>query len=116
MPFARRFDPPATEADRVAARASASAIRASLVDKAAAGERATIHIDMSRPRRGVWLHTWENLPGLSLDIGRRMYSHTLLPGWEYSVREFRTEMLDDLDLLAETGERPKVATANKVPV
>lgn len=115
MPLHRRFDPPATPPDREAARKSAAAIRESIAHPKSAGVRSVIHIDMSRPRRGVWLFTWENLPGLSLDSGRRMYAHTLLPGWEYSILEMRTEMLDDLDLLAETGERPKVATAKKVP-
>ena len=65
---------------------------------------------MARPRRGVWLATWPNLPGLTLDCGRRVYTRTLLPKWEYTVAEMRTEMLDDLEYLAETGEQPKVAT------
>lgn len=65
---------------------------------------------LARPRRGIWLVTWENLPGLMFDAGRRMYSHVLLPRWEYSVAEMRTEMLDDLDHFALTGEQPKTAT------
>jgi hypothetical protein len=53
---------------------------------------------------------WRNLPGLQLDAGRRAYSHTLLPGWEYTPAEMRTEMIDDLERLGATGERPAAAT------
>ena len=42
--------------------------------------------------------------------GRRVYVHALLPKWEYTVAEMRTEMLDDLEHLAATGEQPKAAT------
>lgn len=65
---------------------------------------------MARPRRGVWLAMWSNLPGLALDCGRRCYSHSLLPGWEYTIAEMRTEMIDDLEHFARTGEQPKIAT------
>lgn len=58
----------------------------------------------------MWVTIWSGLPGLMLDAGRRRYSHTLLPGWEYTVAEMRTEMIEDLERLADTGERPKVAT------
>ena len=69
-----------------------------------------MHVDLARPRRGVWLATWPNLPGLMLDLGKRTYTHELLPGWEYTPAEMRTEMVDDLERFAETGEQPKVAT------
>lgn len=95
---------------REEAASAARAIRRAIADPKTAGERSTMHIDMSRPRRGVWLFTWANLPGLTLEAGRHLYSHTLLPGWEYTQAELRTEMLDDLEHFAETGELPKVAT------
>lgn len=89
---------------------AAAGIRAAIADSKAAGERSTMHIDMSRPRRGIWLHTWSNLPGLTLDAGQLLYSHVLLPGWEYTPAELRTELIPDLEHFAETGEQPKVAT------
>lgn len=88
----------------------ASGIRAAIANPRTAGDRMTAHIDLSRPRRGVWLVMWSNLPGLTLDCGRRVYSHTLLPGWEYTPAELRTELIADLEHFAETGEQPKVAT------
>lgn len=97
-------------AEREKARASAIAIRAAVSDPLVAGEMTVIHIDLSRPRRGLWMTTWGNLPGLMFDAGKRSYTHALLPGWEYTVSEMRTEMIDDLERLADTGERPKVAT------
>lgn len=96
--------------DRQKAREAAAAIRAAIADPAKAGERSTVHLDLSRPRRGVWLATWANLPGFAFDIGARSYSHALLPGWSYTPREMRTEMLEDLERYADTGEQPKVAT------
>lgn len=72
-----------------------------------------MHVDLSRPRRGVWLTMWKNLPGLTFDMGLKAYQHVLLPGWEYTVREMRTEMIEDLDRLADTGERPTKATRKK---
>jgi hypothetical protein len=89
---------------------AAAAIRAAIADPASAGERRTTHLLMARPRRGVWLAMWANLPGLVLDCGRRRYSHAMLPGWEYTVAEMRTEMIDDLEHFAKTGEQPKIAT------
>lgn len=102
--------PPAGPGERLEAGESAEAIRASIADPAAAGGRRAVHVDLSRPRRGVWIVTWERVPGLSLDRGAREYSHALLPGWTYSPRELRTEMLDDLDRLADDGGRPTEAT------
>jgi hypothetical protein len=87
-----------------------AAIRAAIADPTTAGEPSIVHIDFARPRRGAWFRTWGNLPGLMLDIGRKVYSHTLLPRWEYTPREMKTEMLEDLDRFAETGEQPKEAT------
>lgn len=95
---------------RHAAQEAARAIRASIKDPTSAGERRVAHILLSRPRRGLWMATWENLPGLTFDAGRRTYSHALLPTWEYTIAEMKTEMLDDLDKLAATGEQPKEAT------
>lgn len=96
--------------DREQARQSAAAIRAAIADPTTAGQAGVVHIDMSRPRRGLWFKTWSNLPGLMLDIAARQYTHTLLPGWQYTVREMRTEMLEDLDRFADTGEQPTQAT------
>lgn len=107
---ARAKLPSATQAEREKARASATAIRRAIADPATAGERGVVHIDLSRPRRGLWLTTWKGLPGLLFDAGRNSYMHTLLPGWEYTVREMRTEMIEDLERLAETGERPTTVT------
>lgn len=95
---------------RQEAASAARAIRSAIVDPTTAGDRSVMHIDMSRPRRGVWLFTWANLPGLTLEAGRRLYSHILLPGWEYTPAELRTEMIEDLERFAETGELPKMAT------
>ncbi len=95
---------------REKAHQSAIAIRAAIAMPSTAGERRIVHLDMGRPRRGIWLATWPNLPGLTLDWGRRRYRHELLPGWEYTVREMVGEMLEDLDRFAETGELPREAT------
>lgn len=95
---------------RAEARTAALAIRAAIADRSLAGKRSVAHLLVARPRRGVWLVTWSKLPGLMLDAGRRVYWHTLLPAWEYTVAEMKTEMLDDLDHFALTGEQPKTAT------
>ena len=95
---------------RLDAAKAAAAIRAALADPATAGEPTVAHLDMSRPRRGVWIRIWPNLPGLMLDLGRRTYTHALLPRWEYTVREMRTEMIEDLERFATTGEQPTEAT------
>lgn len=103
-------DVAATPAERAQAAALAIAIREAIADPTTAGEPTTVHVDYSNPRRGVWLTIWPNLPGLFLNKARRAYTHRLLPGWEYTPREMRTEMVEDLERLAATGERPKVAT------
>ncbi len=76
------------------------------------GEKGVMHVDLARPRRGVWYTTWSNLPGFlrSLDRGGRVYTHALLPGWEYQRREVKAEMVPDLEALAERGVRPTEAT------
>lgn len=92
------------------AREAAKAIRAALADPTSAGERSFAHFLLARPRRGVWLTTWSNLPGLSLNAGKRSYTHVLLPGWQYTPAELCSELIGDLEHFAETGEQPKVAT------
>lgn len=98
---------------RSEARLAALAIRAAIADRSIAGERSVAHVLMSRPRRGVWLVTWSKLPGLVMDAGRKVYMHVLLPGWEYTIAEMRTELIDDLDHFALTGEQPKAATTKE---
>lgn len=100
----------ATHHAREAARSSAAAIRAAIANPSAAGEPRTAHVLLARPRRALWLTTWSGLPGLMLDAGRRVYLHKLLPGWEYTPAEMRSEMLEDLERFADTGEQPEAAT------
>jgi hypothetical protein len=70
-----------------------------------------MHLDLSRPRRGLWLTTWANLPGFVRE--NSAYRHDCLPGWQYTRAEIVPEMIPDLEALAEKGERPTVATAPK---
>ena len=72
------------------------------------GAESTGHIDMSRPRRAVWFTTWAGLPGFArfIDKAGRHYTHECLPGWEYARHEIRSEMIPDLEQLAERGIRP----------
>lgn len=102
--------PPVTMLDREAAACAASALRAAIADPATAGTPIIAHILLARPRRGMWMKTWSNLPGLMRDIGAGVYSHALLPGWGYTTREMKGEMIEDLERLAATGERPTTAT------
>jgi hypothetical protein len=95
---------------RTQAAAAAPAIRRAIADPASAGERSVAHVLLGRPRRGEWLITWANLPGLILHQNRGAYTHALLPGWEYTAGEMRTEMVEDLERLAATGELPRMAT------
>lgn len=97
-------------AEREKASAAAIAIRAAIADPSSAGEKSSAHILRSRPLGSSWLTMWSNLPGLMLDHRAREYTHTLLPGWSYTPAEMRTEMLDDLEHFAATGEQPKVVT------
>lgn len=98
----------ATDEDRALARAAVSALRAAIADPTMMGDKIVCHIDLSRPRRGVWVTTWANLPGFSLTNGA--FRHTLLPGWEYQRWEVRSEMIPDLEALAIHGVRPTKAT------
>ena len=100
----------ASAEERQAAARSAGAIRDVLADPRLAGEPVTMFLDYARPRRGECLRTWPALPGLTLHVYRRAYTHELLPGWEYSVAEMKTEMIEDLERLAGTGERPTSAS------
>jgi hypothetical protein len=93
-----------TEADRAAARVSAAQIRAALLDPEQAGKRIVALVTMARPRRAVRITTWSGLAGVTR--WGADFMHDLLPGWACTPAEFKTEMLDDLDRLAETGERP----------
>lgn len=89
---------------------AARALRAIVADPATAGERTVAHFDLARPRRGVWVEMWSNLPGLMRDCRSGQYTHVLLPGWQYTAYEVRSEMIEDLEHLALTGEQPKTAT------
>ena len=102
---------PPIEEMRASAKQSATVIRTAIINPTWAGEPSVAHLRMSRPRRGVWLKTWSRLPGLVLDLGARTYTHELLPGWQYTPAEMKTEMIEDLEHFAATGEQPKVATS-----
>jgi hypothetical protein len=104
-----RLGPP-TDEERSQARKAAAVLRAAIADPSTVGAPSTMHIDYSRPRRGEWITTWENLPGF-LRINGARYRHACLPGWEYTRAEIKAEMIPDLEALAERGERPSVATA-----
>jgi hypothetical protein len=95
---------------REAARQAAIAIRRALTDPASAGEPMAVHLLLARPRRGTWMIGWANLPGFKLDRGAQRYYHTLLPGWQYTAEEMKTELIADLEHFAATGEQPKEAT------
>ena len=100
--------PPPTPEERKAAAEAAKALRVAL-DGGEWGKPSTVHFSLSRPRRGVWMTTWANLPGF-----RRTgftYQHDLLPGWSYRQSEVKSEMIPDLEALAEHGVRPTEATS-----
>lgn len=90
--------PPPTDEERAKARVAAAAMRAAIADPSTMGAKSTGHLDFSRPRRGVWFATWAN-------------THECLPGWEYARREIKSELIPDLDALAEHGIRPTEATS-----
>jgi hypothetical protein len=100
---------PPTKEERAAAAAAAIALRTAIADPSTMGYRTVMHIDLSRPRRGEWWVSWENLPGFFRLSGRR-YVHRLLPGWEYARAEVISEMIPDLEALAESGVRPTETT------
>jgi hypothetical protein len=101
--------PPPTAEERAQAFAAAAALREAIADPTTMGAKSVAHIDLARPRRGLWMATWANLPGFVRSNGR--YSHALLPGWEYARNEIRAEMIPDLEALAERGVRPTEATS-----
>lgn len=103
--------PPPTLAEREQARAAAAALRGAIADPRTMGARIVAHIDLSRPRRAMWLETWANLPGFSR-INGGSYRHACLPGWEYARGEIRSEMIPDLEALAERGVRPREGRAD----
>lgn len=109
MPRAPKPLPPPTEDERRRAGEAARALRAVLADHTKLGEESTMHADLSRPRRALWITTWAGLPGFSRVNG--LYRHELLPGWEYARAEVRAEMIPDLEALAERGVRPTEATS-----
>lgn len=94
----------------LAAADAVKAMRTFLCDPTTAGERSVAHLDLARPRRGVWIEMWSNLPGLMRDCRTGSYTHALLPGWQYTEAEMRTELVEDLALFAATGAQPKEAT------
>ena len=106
---------PATDEERQIARVAAETLRAVLAGKLTPSGSSTAHIDFSRPRRGEWWTTWANLPGLtrisSSVVDGSRYQHVCLPGWEYAYDEIESEMIPDLEALAERGERPTEATS-----
>ena len=75
------------------------------------GKPDVIHVDYSG-RRAEWITTWPGLPGFMRADGSsgRRYTHVALPGWEYQRREIVSEMILDLEDLAERGERPTMPT------
>jgi hypothetical protein len=94
--------------ERAAAAVCARALKA-VLGGAPLGDPTTAHIDMSRPRRSLWITRWANVPGFSRVNG--FYEHDLLPGWRYTRAEVKAEMIPDLELLAERGVRPTTATS-----
>jgi hypothetical protein len=100
-----------------AAQLAAAALRA-VLDGTAPKPKITgaAHAD-ARPKF-YWWHTYAALPGLTrITAGstrantktRVVYTHALLPEWEYLGREL-PEMLEDLENLAAGKGPPKVAT------
>lgn len=100
---------PPTDEERTQAGVGAAALRAAIADPGTMGEKSVVHLDLVRPRRGEWWETWSNLPGFTRINGSR-FTHSLLPGWEYTRDEIRNELIPDLEALAARGERPTEAT------
>ena len=101
--------PAPTMIERAAAAEAARKLTACLWDATAMGAEGVMHIDYSRPKRSEWIWTWENLPGFRCVNGT--FQHELLPGWQYKQQEVIKEMIPDLVILAERGERPTEATS-----
>lgn len=102
--------PPPTMEERQRARDGAVALRKAIADPSTMGEQTNAHVDLCRPRRGEWWTMWANLPGFRRVNGSR-YSHACLPGWTYARSEIKTELIPDLEALAERGVRPTEATS-----
>ncbi|MDH2313391.1 hypothetical protein [Methylobacterium brachiatum] len=106
--------PPPTEDERRRADKAAQALRAAIADPSTMGAKSVAHVDLVRPRRGEWWESWSNLPGFHRINGKRgRYIHEMLPGWSYTQREIRAEMIPDLEALAERGERPTEDTSGR---
>jgi len=101
--------PPPTAEERALAAVAAAALRRWWAEPFSAGSPVTAHVDLTRPRRGEWWVTWPGLPGF-VHVRGVGYRHALLPGWVYSHSEIASEMVPDLQALADRGERPTVAT------
>jgi hypothetical protein len=99
--------PPPTMKERAAAAQARSALVCAL-NGAPWGDVTVAHIDLSRPRRGLWIQRWSGVPGLYVMNGA--WCHDSLPGWQYLRQELETEMVSDLEALAERGVRPTEAT------
>lgn len=106
--------PPPTNDECRRAGEAAQALRAAIADPSTMGPKSTAHVDLVRPRRGEWWESWANLPGFHRINGKAgRYIHALLPGWSYTQREIRAEMIPDLEALAERGERPTEDTSGR---
>jgi hypothetical protein len=101
--------PPPTMEERAAAARSARALRGVTERSEALGEPSVMHVDYSRQRRSEWIMTWANLPGFRRVNGH--FQHDLLPGWQYTRAEVRSELIPDLEALAERGVRPTEITS-----
>ena len=103
-----------TEDERRRAGEAACALREAIADPSTMGAKTVAHVDLARPRRGEWWESWASLPGLHRINGKAgRYIHELLPGWTYERHEIRSEMIPDLEALAEHGVRPTQATSGR---
>jgi hypothetical protein len=100
---------PPTMEERAEAARAARALVAAIADPSLKGEPQTYHLDLSNPRRGLWVTKWSGVPGFAKVNGR--FEHDCLPGWSYARNEVRREMIPDLELLAEKGIRPTEVTS-----
>lgn len=101
--------PPPTMEERQKAREAAKTLRGIVNGELPWGTPTRQFLDFSRPRRGECWTTWSGAPGFACVNGR--FRHDLLPGWQYTGREVSSEMIPDLEALAERGERPTEATS-----
>lgn len=98
-----------TPEERQAARFAAAAMRRVIANPELLGAPSVTHIDYSRPRRAEWITMWDSVPGLARVNG--LYQHACLPGWVYRRREILSELIPDLEALAEHGVRPTETTS-----